>query len=106
MANFKTNTRYTNGEIANNTEDKEFLVVRKPLKLAKDRGDVYLTVTQDYLYRWDLLAYKAYGDYTLWWVIAEYNNIRDPLFDMKIGQTIVIPQLSRVLAAINKLGKE
>lgn len=38
------------------------------------------------------LAYKYYGDWELWRVIAERNKIRDPR-QVEIGTQLIIPQL-------------
>lgn len=105
MANFNKYTRYTNGETSINREAKQFLVLRSPLNLTPAAGDLFITITQDLLVRPDLISFKAYGIPDLWWAIYEYNGIRDPLFDLQIGQTLAIPNISRVLAAINQLGK-
>ena len=41
----------------------------------------------------DLLAYAAYGNERLWWVIVEANNVYDYEVDLKAGTQIIIPQL-------------
>tara|TARA_R110002020_G_scaffold338722_1_gene554018 strand:- start:61 stop:360 length:300 start_codon:yes stop_codon:yes gene_type:complete len=41
----------------------------------------------------DLLAYAAYGNELLWWVIVEANNVYDYEEDLKAGTQIIIPQL-------------
>jgi hypothetical protein len=41
----------------------------------------------------DLLAYAAYGNELLWWVIVEANNVYDYEIDLKAGTQILIPQL-------------
>jgi hypothetical protein len=55
--------------------------------------------------RWDSLAYKFYGSYNLWWVIAVFNDIKDPLEEFQTGQTLKIikPEfLPNLLVAIRK----
>jgi hypothetical protein len=104
MANFKSNTRYTNGIIATNRAGKDFLVLRKSLKLEEDSTDTFIIVTQQYEKRPDLVSNDAYGTTDLWWAIYEFNNIRDPLFELKSGQILRIPALDRVLEAIGQLG--
>lgn len=44
-----------------------------------------------YVHRPDLLAHDIYGDADLWWVIPVRNRFEDPVFDMKMGTTIFIP---------------
>jgi hypothetical protein len=100
MANFKTNTRYTNGSVAKNRAGKDFLVLRRSLFLEEASTDTLVVVTQEYLHRPDLLSSKVYGTPDLWWAIYEFNNIRDPLFDIKLGQILRIPDINRLLQAI------
>lgn len=50
-------------------------------------------IEQKYDRRPDLLSYDLYNDSKYWWVFALYNRniIKDPLFDFKVGVTILIP---------------
>jgi len=41
--------------------------------------------------RLENLAYRYYGDTTLWWIIAQANNIRDGSFGLKPDEKIRIP---------------
>ena len=104
MANFKTNTRYTNGIVVKNRSGKDFLVLRKNLFLQEASSDTLTIVTQEYINRPDLLSSKVYGTPDLWWAIYEFNNIRDPLFDLKVGQIVRIPNINRLLQAIANIG--
>lgn len=106
MAAFKKNTRYTNGQLAKNRSGKSFLILRNKLNLEPDEGDVLVTISKDLLYRPDLISNNAYGTPDLWWVIFEFNGISDPLFGLRIGQTLKIPEINRVLQAIKLLGTE
>lgn len=103
MANFSANSRYSRGTATTNRSGKNFLILRKPLVLSEDAGDILVEVTQDIVIRPDLISDKAYGDPSLWWAIYEFNGIRDPLFDLKQGQILRIPELERLLAAIKQL---
>jgi hypothetical protein len=52
-------------------------------------NDIYIVASEtDFL---DTLAYKFYNDSTLWWVIAQANNIKATL-KAPTGQQIRIPQ--------------
>ncbi len=106
MANFKPLNRYTNGIVTFTRNNQKFLVLREPLDLPLDNTDVLVTITQDIARRPDLISFKAYGNPDFWWVIYEYNGIRDPVFDLKSGQILRIPTLERVNSAIAKLGME
>lgn len=103
MANFKRNSRYTGGKVTKNRSDQDFLILRRPLNLEQADGDVFITITQEDEKRPDLVAQKAYGNPDLWWVIYEFNGIRDPFFDLKMGSELRIPELERVLDAIEEL---
>jgi hypothetical protein len=105
MANFKKLTRYTNGNIDKNRTGLNFIVLRRPLFLPEASNDTFINIGQDLINRPDLISYKAYGTTDLWWAIYEYNNIRDPLFDLQIGQIIKIPQLQRLTDAIEAMNK-
>ena len=103
MANFKDLNRYTNGIITITRGNSQFLVLRKPLTLKADNTDILVTIRQDQTKRLDLISQLAYGTPGLWWVIAEFNGIRDPMFDLKSGQILRIPSIDRVLQAIGTL---
>lgn len=105
MANFKSTSRYSRGIAAKTRDNKNFLVLRRPLELTEDSSDVFITVTQEYEKRPDLVSWNAYGTSDYWWVIYEFNSIRDPLFQLKAGQILRIPAIERVLAAIEQLGE-
>lgn len=105
MANFKQYTRYTNGNTFKNREGQTFLVLRKPLNLQPSDSDTFVTITQDIVNRPDLISFKAYGIPDLWWGIYEFNQIRDPLFNLKVGQIIRIPNKNNLIKAIQNLNK-
>jgi hypothetical protein len=52
------------------------------------------------------IAYRYYGDSTLWWIIAKANGIRDGSFGLKPDEKIRIPgnvpQIMSDLRAINE----
>jgi len=50
--------------------------------------------------RLDRLAYRFWGDPTLWWLLAWFNNIKNPFEDMSAGQVIKVPELSEVNAKV------
>lgn len=103
MANFRKYSRYSNGLITTNRNNKNFIILRRPLNLTQSEDDTFIVITQEYEKRPELLSSKAYGIPDLWWAIYEYNGIMDPLFDLKANQVLRIPSLNRVLAAINNI---
>ena len=104
MANFKRLSRYADKELQEDRSGQQFIVLRQPLNLEPAAGDIYVTVNQELLQRPDLITTRAYGsgNRELWWVIYEFNDISDPLFELKLGQIIRIPALARVQAALSK----
>ncbi len=52
------------------------------------------------------IAYRYYGDSTLWWIIAKANGIRDGSFGLKPDEKLRIPgnvpQIMSDLRAINE----
>lgn len=63
------------------------------IEFALKETDQYHTVA-DYD-RIDLLAYKYYGDCSYWWIIAEANDISNPLH-LETGKRLRIPAKSTV----------
>lgn len=53
--------------------------------------------------RLDILAYEYYGDAQLWWVIMDANPSYDFEFDIKAGDTILIPTKKAVDRAYVKV---
>ena len=51
------------------------------------------TVTQPYVGRIDLISYAAYNTTRLWWLIAEVNNIINPITEIVEDMVLIIPSL-------------
>jgi nucleoid-associated protein YgaU len=103
MANFKPTSRYSTATVTANRSGKNFIILRNAITLDPDQGDTFVTVTQEIKNRPDLIAQTFYGNTEYWWVIYEFNGIRDPLFELKLGQILRIPAIERVLTAVSKL---
>lgn len=60
------------------------------------KDDILYEIKPVYQHRPDLLAYHLYNDAGLWWVFASRNPdvLLDPVFDMKPGIQIYLPQLN------------
>ena len=55
--------------------------------------------------RLDMLAYKFYGDTTLWWIIAKANKIKGKPA-LKAGKVLRIPgDIQRILEKFRQLNK-
>lgn len=61
-----------------------------------DSSDSTYIVENFYSGRPDLIASVFYDDPLLWWVIAQYNNILDPIAEMVTGRVLLIPTKSRL----------
>jgi hypothetical protein len=76
-----------------------FLDIWEPRTITKDPADTVFVVESIYQYRPDLLASDLYGDPSLWWVFAARNpnTIKDPIFDMKPGVAIFLPNKDNLI---------
>ena len=72
-----------------------FWGTRPPICIPISDRDQFHRVTDDDVRRIDLLAWRYYGDCALWWVIAEANNVRNPLA-LEPSQVLRIPALEIV----------
>ena len=48
------------------------------------------------------LAFRFYGDTSLWRMILAYNGLQDPIQDMWAGQILNLPSKSAVIAYLNE----
>ena len=60
-------------------------------RIGKSNNDTIYTIPKGMEYRLDLISVKFYGTSSYDWFIAEYNNIEDPIKDIKAGKKIRIP---------------
>lgn len=82
-------SRYTNNKTKIGTNGKLVYRPRIPISIPLNDSDVYVaTETGD---RLDTLAYDYYGDSTLWWIIANANNIHDAPIALEDGTILRIP---------------
>ena len=66
----------------------------RPIDFTNYKFDTFHIVTRDQVGRLDLVAYQYYSDPTLWWAIADANQINNIIDDMKAGQELGIPAYS------------
>lgn len=70
--------------------------------IIKSDTDIYINVREG-TKRLDTLAYKYYGDVSLWWIIAQANSIHDSLF-APINMRLRIPtNVSSIMTEFNLL---
>lgn len=55
-----------------------------------------------YAHNLPTLAYEYLQDVNLWWVLAMYNGLREPLDDLVPGMTIRIPSRTRLLEMLER----
>lgn len=89
----RTNNPYSTGEIFTFPEG-DVLLDRKPLNYIKSIRDRYYTVKQED--NISNIAFQAYGNSKWWWVIADINKLDNP-FDLKMGSTLLIADLDKLL---------
>ena len=77
-------SRYRNDPITGKVRGRHYF---KELDL---KSYTTFEVTLGFENRIDLVAYECYGNCSLWWVIAEYNEIKDPFF-LPLGTKLIIP---------------
>lgn len=71
-----------------------FYGFRPPLDTSHRAGDIYYTVQSgDTL---QSIAWKKLGDVKLWWVVAEFNGIKDPFEDLAVGTELRLPSRARI----------
>lgn len=70
--------------------DGSLVLERTKINYVKSDKDRYFTVIQNDTI-WNI-AHQAYGDSKYWWIIADVNNIEDPI-DLEPGVSLLIPDL-------------
>lgn len=87
--------RYRNCKILKDLDTKEVLISTREIDdIPLNALDIYHTVTIEEDCRLDLLADRYYNNPLMWWILAQANNIYDPLSKPKSGEIIRIPNLS------------
>ena len=95
MSDLSETSRYNWSVLYVDSRNGDFWGTRQPLKLREHVSDSFHVVTDADSKRIDLIAWKYYRDVRLWWVIAEVNNINNPL-EIPAGTTLRIPSYERV----------
>lgn len=73
----------------------DFLGTRPRVFIPESKNDEYHRVTQGDVNRIDLIAYRYYRDCNLWWIIAEANNVLNPL-KLEVGSVLRIPAIETI----------
>ena len=88
-------SRYNWSVYYQDNRNGDFYGTRQPVKLREHPSDTYHVVTDRDSYRIDLIAWRYYRDVRLWWLIAEVNDIANPL-EIPVGTKLRIPDYKRV----------
>ena len=96
-------SRYTLGgtsEVANNK-----IEWWEKKSIRADSTDIIYTVENFYQGRLDLIANTFYSEPRYWWIIAQINNILDPVNEITPGRVLRIPTKERINSLVGaKLG--
>lgn len=99
----KSNNLYRTGNILLDNSGERTLQ-RELINVEASADNKYHIVTR--FDRLDTVAYQYYKDFVddaskYWWVIADANNIENPLYlEPVIGKRIIIPDILKVLLTI------
>lgn len=93
----------TPNRLSTDSGKKYYPTFRYPM-IEEKLSDIY--IIGSYFDRLDNLAYSYYKDPTLWWIIAEANNIGKGDFLIPVGKQIRIPiDIQPIIEEYNKLNK-
>ena len=94
--------RYKRKKIKKLNDGREVYKSKIIPNIPKSDNDIYVAVqTGD---RLDSIAKEHLGDASLWWIIADANNIHDAPFSLADGTVLRIPSNPQgVINAVNKV---
>lgn len=71
-----------------------------PINIPFDDSDIIIVVSKEFENRPRKLADELYGEPELYWIFRTFNKekIQDPIFDLKEGISIIIPEKNRLLS--------
>lgn len=86
--------RYKDCKVLENIETGEVLLsTRDIFDIPVNTNDNYHRVKSHEVTRLDILAHKYYRNPLLWWVIAQANDIYDPIEALEPGTLVRIPNI-------------
>lgn len=87
--------RYKNCKVLTDLATGEVLLSTREIRDAyASSKDTYHRIQDHELNRLDILAQKYYQNPSMWWVIAEANNIFDPFAEILPGTLLRIPSIT------------
>ena len=94
----KRRARYTQGGQTDVFPDRLGWWERRVIPQRDD--DLFHTITGQEATRPDIIAFNAYGDANLEWLVMQYNNIVDNVVELAEGMEIRLPPKQRVSLSI------
>lgn len=89
------NSRYRGLRVITDLDTKKkFLETWERKEIPARPDDFYHTVQPHEEFRLDKLAFDYYKNATLWWVIAQSNDISNPMEYPKTGDIVRIPSIN------------
>lgn len=85
------------------TRENVYLENPSYIEVPEHPDDTFFLVTGPYVDRLDLISHKFYNESKLWWVIAEANQIINPL-EVPINSLLRIPAKSTLFGAGGLIG--
>ena len=95
-----SNSRYFNIERKKLRDGREVYSLRKIKNIPKSNDDIYIVIQEGD--RLDTIANQYYEDSSLWWIIANANQIHDPSFTVKEGTILRIPADPNIIINLNQ----
>lgn len=70
--------------------------------IPRESDDKFVTISQTYQYRPDLMAYDLYNDAGLWWVFYQRNpnTLTAPPWDFEQGKRIYLPKITTLRSTL------
>jgi phage tail protein X len=82
---------------------KVYITTQYPVIQPQDSDVIVMTSEADFL---DSMAYKYYGDPTLWWIIGLVNNLGQGRMSVPAGLQIRVPtNINQILVQFNTLNQ-
>ena len=95
--------KYTKIESDKITKNKVLTSTEYPVIASSDNDILYFVKYDDTYMN---LAYRFYGDQSLWWIIARANNNFVGNIKMEVGQKIIIPrEVGEILKQHTKINR-
>ena len=96
--------RYSNTRVKINNNSKRVYSYTLYPKIKLKNSDIF--ITPKYSERLDILANKYYDDPSLWWIIAQANNLGKGKLSIPLGKQLRIPSdVSTIIADLQKINK-